>query len=440
MKSSKQFSTLMTLCFSLLLVFVSCKDDENGSGTPYDPSKPVKLTSFFPDSGRIAEKVVLLGENFGTDPSKIRVYFNWKQAKVIGSTGDAMYVVCPKTPGDTCTISVVVGNDSLTYAQTFRYKISVSVSTITGKQGIYTFAAGSLADATLRPRYLCIDDDNNLFVVQRSDGLEGLIRVSEEGNEVVQLASGMRAPNALCVDRESGTLMLPADEPTAMFYTADPLEGWAVRTKNMKFIDGTEARIANTDGRYKHSMAFCEYDGYIYTRMRSGDIVKINPETLEAESIYQTPFGDSYGVCFHSLYPWMLYLGMGSECGENAHSICTIDVRDPQNTFQQVSAPNRNGGFRDGKLEISQWRYPCQMYFDPEGYCYVGDRDNHCIRRITPDGMVETVVGVPGTSGYKDGNKDEALFNQPWGLAVDREGTVYVADYSNGCVRKLAVE
>jgi hypothetical protein len=54
--------------------------------------------------------------------------------------------------------------------------------------------------------------------------------------------------------------------------------------------------------------------------------------------------------------------------------------------------------------------------------------------------MVETVVGIPGKAGFKDGNADEALFNQPWGIGVAKDGTVYVADYSNGRVRKLAIE
>jgi hypothetical protein len=54
--------------------------------------------------------------------------------------------------------------------------------------------------------------------------------------------------------------------------------------------------------------------------------------------------------------------------------------------------------------------------------------------------MVETVVGVPGKRGYKDGNADEALFSAPWGIGIARDGTVYVADYDNACIRKLAIE
>jgi hypothetical protein len=102
--------------------FVSCGDDDGEGGkVAYDPSKPVVLTSFHPDSGGIASKIIFDGENFGSDPSMIKVYFNQKQAPVIGSSGKRMYAVVPRTPGDTCTISVVVGNDSVVYDQNFRY-------------------------------------------------------------------------------------------------------------------------------------------------------------------------------------------------------------------------------------------------------------------------------------------------------------------------------
>jgi hypothetical protein len=56
------------------LLFVSCEDEEkNGKGVDYDPSKPVVLTSFHPDLGGIASKVIFDGENFGSDPGKIKV-------------------------------------------------------------------------------------------------------------------------------------------------------------------------------------------------------------------------------------------------------------------------------------------------------------------------------------------------------------------------------
>jgi DNA-binding beta-propeller fold protein YncE len=406
----------------------------------------VVISSFYPDSGRIAEKVIFTGKNFGADPNKISVYFNKKKAKVIGSTGNMMYAVVPRMPGDTCTVTVkigdnanpVVGKDSIVLEQKFRYKISVSVSTVVGN-GTVTFREGNLSTAQLRARFLAVDNNNNIFAIQRSDGLQGLIRVNEEENIVALLGTTENNVNALTVDKETGILTLPTDRPPEVLYDANPNEGWAIRTRTIKLgftITGGNAG----DGRYKHAMAFCTVDGKVYTRFRSGDIAYIDPKTYKAERIYTTVFGDVYGMAFHPHHPELLYMAMTSECGANAHSICVIDVTDPENSFRQLSAPNTSGGFRDGKLENAQFRNPCQIYFDPDGYCYIADRDNHCIRRITPDNMVETVVGIPGSAGDVVGNADEALFREPWGIGVANDGTVYVADYGNSKIKKLAIE
>jgi hypothetical protein len=446
----KNVCCLVVFVFCLLTCFISCNGNKSDSGSVYNPKAPVVLSSFYPDSGRIAEKVILQGENFGSDPKLIKVYFNYKPAAVVGSDGTNMYVVVPRMPGDTCTVSVVIGTDSVVYSKKFLYKVSVTVSTVTGN-GQVTFREGTLATAQLRARYLCMDNENNLFAIQRSDGLDGLIRINEEENIVALIQSNMAVPNALCVDKVYGIVTAPADDPTNVFYNADPREGWAVRTRNLRFTDGTGNQIEGTSGRYKHAMAACEWDGYIYTRFRSGHIVKINPKTYEAQCITKnasgapyacTTFGDVYGLAFHPLHPQILYMAFTGECGDMAHALYSIAVSapDPATTLTRLSGPGTSGGFRDGKLSDAKFNNPRQIYFDPDAYLYIADYDNHCIRRVTPENIVETVVGIPGTSGYKDGNKDEALFNHPWGLAVSKEGNVYVADWDNSRVRKLAVE
>ena len=105
----------------------------------------------------------------------------------------------------------------------------------------------------------------------------------------------------------------------------------------------------------------------------------------------------------------------------------------------RLSSVNTAGGHRDGRIEKSQFRCPAQIFCDNDGNMYVADCDNHCIRRISPDGMVETVLGIPGTRGWKDGGKDEALFNNPRGIGVAKDGTVYVGDLGNGRVRKMTI-
>ena len=153
------------LCLALLgllLQLMGCRSDETVS-KDYDPSRPVELTTFYPDSGKFQEKVILQGGNFGTDLSKISVYFNHRKAAVIGSTGDQMYVQAPRLPGDTCKISVVIGNDSVVYQKNFIYHQSVTVSTVVGNGVLDKIVPGPISNASVHPMYLCVDNDGNIF-------------------------------------------------------------------------------------------------------------------------------------------------------------------------------------------------------------------------------------------------------------------------------------
>ena len=79
---------------------------------------------------------------------------------------------------------------------------------------------------------------------------------------------------------------------------------------------------------------------------------------------------------------------------------------------------------------------------------YFTDRNNHCIRKLTPDGVVSTFAGRGSTgmnvhaNGYVDGHlRDEARFNYPYALAYDEDTeTFYVGDVNNHRIRKIALE
>ncbi|WP_366521740.1 hypothetical protein [uncultured Proteiniphilum sp.] len=47
---------------------------------------------------------------------------------------------------------------------------------------------------------------------------------------------------------------------------------------------------------------------------------------------------------------------------------------------------------------------------------------------------------MPEQRGFKDGSKDDALFNEPHGIVVDAEGIIYVSDYANKRIRRIAIE
>src|SRR5690349_524503 len=96
-------------------------------------------------------------------------------------------------------------------------------------------------------------------------------------------------------------------------------------------------------------------------------------------------------------------------------------------------------GFADGTGQQASFSTPSGLAIDDDGNLYVADTGNNRIRKVTPQGVVTTLAGE-GTAGYADGAAAQARFNGPIGVAVDRDGNVYVADTYNDRVRKISRE
>jgi DNA-binding beta-propeller fold protein YncE len=75
---------------------------------------------------------------------------------------------------------------------------------------------------------------------------------------------------------------------------------------------------------------------------------------------------------------------------------------------------------------------------DGLGNVYVADAWNHRIRKITPAGAVSTLAGN-GEQGFTDGTDVVAQFNQPFGVALDSVGNIYVGDRENHRIRKITI-
>ena len=78
---------------------------------------------------------------------------------------------------------------------------------------------------------------------------------------------------------------------------------------------------------------------------------------------------------------------------------------------------------------------PGELKIDRNNILYVVDAFNHTLRRITTNAVVTTVAGLAGNSGSQDGLGQQARFFNPYGLAVDHNGNLRVADTYNETVR-----
>jgi sugar lactone lactonase YvrE len=116
------------------------------------------------------------------------------------------------------------------------------------------------------------------------------------------------------------------------------------------------------------------------------------------------------------------------------HSIRKITARGIVSTFAGTGQP----GFADGDRLQASFDHPYGLAMDGAGNLYVGDVVNHRIRKISPDGKVTTLAG--GRKGFSDREGDLAMFNHPYGVAVDSHSNVYVADSFNNRIRKITAE
>ena len=91
-----------------------------------------------------------------------------------------------------------------------------------------------------------------------------------------------------------------------------------------------------------------------------------------------------------------------------------------------------------GPVSKAQLNYPIGLVFDPAGYLYIADAEDHKVRRVAPDGTITTVAGT-GEAGYSGDNglAAKAKLYYPWRVAPDRAGNLYIADYYNCRIRKV---
>lgn len=119
-----------------------------------------------------------------------------------------------------------------------------------------------------------------------------------------------------------------------------------------------------------------------------------------------------------------------------------IDADGVISTFAGTASVNGSFSGDNGPATLAHLNRPTDLALDLDGNLYLSDSHNHVIRKIDRAGIITTIVGTGGTSGDSGdgGSAVDALLDVPGGIDLDDQGNLYIADTNNHKIRKVTAQ
>lgn len=102
-------------------------------------------------------------------------------------------------------------------------------------------------------------------------------------------------------------------------------------------------------------------------------------------------------------------------------------------------AGNGNANIKNGIGTDARFKIPCRLAIDHDGTLYLSDAADPRIRKITSEAVVSTYAGT-NTFGFRDGDASVAQFGQSFGVIVDAQKNIFIADSQNDCIRQISFD
>lgn len=317
-----------------------------------------------------------------------------------------------------------------------------------GGPGTATNGTGTAASFNL-PMDVAVDAAGNAYV---TDAANQLIRKISPAGVVTTLAggnannmadgqgsaAGFSGPEGIAVDA-SGNLYV-ADYPnnTIRKITPGGLVSTLAGNGTRSSVDGTGS-AASFNG--PHSVAVDAAGNVYVSDYLSGDIRKITPAGVVTTLAGNGTWGYADGTGSAALFrgPYGIAIGPDGNIYVVDQENQMIRKVTPQGVVTTIAGDPAHGGvILNGNGRAAAFNDPAGIAIDSKGNLYIGDLANFVVRKIDNQGNVTTYAGT-GAQGAQNGPASTATFNEPVGVAVDANGTVYVADAINYLIRKIAV-
>lgn len=428
---------LLGLC-GIMTILVSCEKDDSFS---HNPSAPIVIDSFIPTSGGGGTEILINGSNFSTDTSEISVTLNGKSLAIVGTNGNQLMVVVPKKSGSG-PLEIKIGDNSAKSAANFTYKYTRTVSTLagSGKAG-YLDGQGANAmfnfsgEAWFRSMGVAVDDNLNVYVAD--PGNHCIRKIDSKGN-VTTLAGNPNSSGYADGKGIAAQFSLPYDvalDAEGNIYSVDP-GNWDIRKISP---DGTATTWAWAK-QDPWSVAVDKKTGYVYYSScnGSGNIYPITEQWVTGDPVVS---GLNYPAGIEFDGNGNLYVSIN---GDNVVRKYTAGT-----WASSIIAGSGNAGYLNGTGTAAKFDHPWGLTTDAAGNIYVAGNGtwdggaynkDQSIRFITAGTYEVSTFAGSGVAGYADAIGEAAAFSAPTGVAVDKNGTVYVLDKNNNCVRKIVSE
>lgn len=415
------------LCVALLQ---GCKKD---NADPHDASVPVVVNKFYPTKGGSGTEILITGKNFTNDTTNVTVTIGGMEVKVLSCNSTGIMVVVPKKC-KSGLLEIKIGSSTVsTSVEPFIYTTTRTVTTLAGS-GTPGFANGKGKDAQFnfsnpdwqRSAGIVVDDKLNVYV---ADPGNHCIRKIDSAGNVTVLAGNPNVSGYADGKGSAANFALPyglALDAQGNLYSADPAN-WDIRKITP---DGEATAIAWGSAAPWFTAVDPTTQKVYYACYDGGTVVCTDGTTIISGLAYAGEIAfDNQGNLFLAGYNNNL-----------------IKKYTAGTWVGSTIAGTGVYGYVDGAGTMAQFANPWGIAIDADNNLYIAGNPQswHCpdesVRFIEAGTWKVSTFAGSGTAGYADGFGSVALFQSPSGVAVDKNGTVYVLDKMNNCIRKIVSE
>ena len=246
---------------------------------------------------------------------------------------------------------------------------------------------------------IVVDSKGNVFVTSRSDKI---YKITPAGKAEFFVGGGRGYKDGKGKD--------------VGFYSA---EGIAIdASDNLYIADGSRVRKITPDA------VVTTIAGSLTAAVKDGDHSVAT--FLNLENIAIDPSGNIYVTDYSPGKDW--HPGQIANSGEYL--------------IRKIAADGQVTTLKDGNNNLLILKYPRGLGCDKEGNLYINASVSHCIKKISPAGVITTFAGqcdkTVYNSVYKEGPVSTAILTNPTGMAIADNGDVYITDSRLHRIIKIA--